>query len=158
MSIDPTQQSETKDVVFALNACIETCTDGEKGYASAAADVREPKLKDFLQQKSRQRAEFVVALQQAAQQLRAVPENEGTAKGAIHRGWVGVRKAVEGRSDRLILEECQRGEQAALRAYQAALKHAPLKTLSPQLRGLLQTQYSAIQSALDELRGQLALH
>ena len=108
MSTTTTKQAEAQNIVFVLNKCIETSMDGEKGYAAAAADVRDPSLKSLLQQKSKERADFVRDLQSAIQKLGAFAENEGTARGTAHRGWMDVRLALGGRNDRVIVEEWAR--------------------------------------------------
>src|SRR5262249_20849408 len=146
-----------REIVRALNHCIEICTDGEKGYAAAAADVRAPALKASFQEKAKQRADFVLELQAVIQQLGGYPENEGTARGTVHRGWIDLRLAVEGREDHLLLEECVRGETAAIEAFKKAIQRTPLDTLPRDLRSLVQRQYSTIQASLEEARQKLAM-
>lgn len=158
MSSDETDSRSTRAAVTVLNGCIETCTDGEKGYATAAADVRDVGLKSYFQGKSEERADFVVALQEAISALSAVPENEGSTAGALHRGFVGIRKALEGRSDALVLEECLRGEKAALAAYEKAIAHASLDVASSTLRALLVHQRDAITRSVAELQHRLGGH
>lgn len=148
------ENTNTKELVRALNRCIECCTDGEKGYGVAAADVRAPELKALLEKYEHQRAGFVLALQAAVRQLGAFPENEGSFGGALHRGWMNYRRLVEGRNDRTILEGCVEGEQAAVRAYEAA-DRAVFGTVPNDLRALVQDQYAAIQAALADLRARL---
>lgn len=150
--MNSTEPTETKEIVLALNSCIETCTDGEKGYALAAADVRTPDLKDLFMQRSKERAAFVHALQEATEKLHAFAENQGSMKGTLHRGWVGLRKVLEGQNDQLILEEVKRGEQAAFTAYQEALCHALRGTLPSGLQSMLQEQFMAIEKSLEDLR------
>lgn len=153
MSID--ENATTRAVVTVLNGCIETCTDGEKGYASAAADVRDVGLKAYFQRKAEERADFVLALQEAVGKLSAVPENEGSVAGALHRGLVGARKALEGRSDHLLLEECLRGELAAHEAYTKAIASACLDAESSTIRALLVHQHDALERSVAELRRRL---
>lgn len=150
------EPTDLKEVVFALNTCIEACTDGEKGYALAAADVRSPTLKELFLARSLERADFVTALQKAARDLDAVPENQGSPGGTLHRGWVGLRKILEGPNDQLILEEIVRGEEAARIAYQEALCHATSGKLSPTIASLLKAQNDAIAEAISDLRKQHA--
>ena len=107
----------TREIVRALNRCIETCTDGEKGYGTAAADVRDPELKALFLERARQRSEFVLALQDAVLKLGATPENEGTFRGPLHRGWMSYRRAIEGHDDHATMQGCAYGERAALRWY-----------------------------------------
>ncbi len=139
------------EIVYALNACIETCTDGERGYAAASADVRDTELKRLFHDRSRQRTEFAIALQSVITAIGAFPENQGTVKGAAHRAWIEVRRAVD-RGDRMILEECIRGEKSALEAYQRALQRAPLTDMPPDARELVKAQYVAIENSLADLQ------
>ena len=153
-----TRPTETKNILQALNACIETCTDGEKGYATAAADVRAPALKALFQEKSRERAVFVLDLQRAIEKLGGFAENQGTAKGTIHRGLLGVRLAMEGRTDDVVIEECLRGERAAADAYRRAFKTVPIDTLPHDIRKIVQTQLTTLTGNVDAVGRLLATH
>lgn len=155
MSLEPVPSEDPSEIVSVLSTCIETSTDGEKGYALAAADVRDVTLKAYFRGKGEERADFVLAAQEAVKDLGRVPENEGSTKGAVHRGLVGLRKVVEGRSDRLIVEECLRGEIAAATVYDALVRKAPLDGMPATVRALVIHQYRAVQSAIVELRQKL---
>lgn len=144
-------QPNYKTIIRALNACIETCMDGEKGYAIAAAEVRDPALKDLCMRRSEQRSEFMQALQRAVGGLGGFPENEGTARGVLHRGWMTAARVARGRSDALFLEECIRGERAAMRDYEAALRRAHVEALPGDLARLLTEQYNALRESLAAL-------
>lgn len=144
-------ESSSKELIRALNRCIETCMDGEKGYALAAADVRAPELKSLLHKYSEQRGNFVLALQAAIRKLGGYPENEGTFGGPIHRGWMSLRRIIEGRSDRVILQDCIQGEEAAIRAFEA-VDRSVIHAVPEDLRALLQEQYADIHVALARLR------
>jgi uncharacterized protein (TIGR02284 family) len=139
------------DVVFALNTCIETCTDAERGYAVASADVRDIELKRLFHDRSRQRTEFTIALQAMIASLGASPENEGTFKGAAHRAWIEVRRATGRHDDNLIIEECKRGETASLDTFKRALDRAPLSDMPQSARDLVRAQIKAIESSLEDL-------
>jgi uncharacterized protein (TIGR02284 family) len=141
----------TPDVVFALNQCIETCTDAERGYAAACADVRDIELKRLFQDRSRQRTEFAIALQALIASLGSVPENQGTIKGAAHRAWIEVRRALDGGGDPVIVDECIRGEKASLDRYQRALERAPLEEMPREARDLVKAQYAALENSLADL-------
>lgn len=149
--MNQTHESTLRDIVFALNMCIETCTDAERGYAAASADVRNIELKRLFHDRSRQRTEFAIALQAMIASLGAVPENQGTLKGAAHRAWIEVRRALDGKNDNLIIEECMRGEAASLDAYKQAIKRAPLDDLPRSVRDLVSSQQKAIESAREDL-------
>jgi uncharacterized protein (TIGR02284 family) len=151
MSTTAIHQPPYKTIIRALNGCIETCMDGEKGFAIAAAEVRDPMLKDLLMRRSKQRAENMVALQGVVAKVGSVPENEGTVRGGLHRVWMTAARIAYGRSDALFVGECIRGEKAAMRDYEAALHHADLESLPVELSSLLMEQYRTIRESLAEL-------
>ncbi len=150
-----TETTPNAPFIRALNACIETCVDGQKGYGSAAADVRDPALKALCEESAHQRGTFVVALQAAVRQLGGLPENEGTFRGPLHRSWMSLRRAVQVHDDTVVLEGCAEGEKAAIAAYEAA-DRAVLSPAPVEVRALIQAQYAAIQRAHADLRARLA--
>lgn len=142
----------TRDVVRALNTCIEVCTDGERGYAAAAADVRDPDLRELFLAKSKQRAEFVMALQAAIAKLGAYSENQGSLAGAVHRGWLNLRLTVEGRKEKVVVEEWVQGEDAALEAYAKAFAALPPDTLPEDVKELIRVQLHALGEGIEQAR------
>ena len=140
-----------RTLIRALNACIETCMDGEKGFAIAAAEVRDPRLKKMLISRSTERADFMGELQRLVVALGGFPENEGTARGALHRSWMTIGRVLAGRNDAFYLEECIRGERAAMHDYEAALRRAHVETLTPALQGLVRSQYESVRQSLEAL-------
>ncbi len=156
MSTTTAVPAKPNDIVQVLNQCIATCIDGEKGYEKASAGVHDPALKASFQERAKERMAFVIELQAAIRKLGAAPEGEGTTKGAIHRGWMDVRRAIASRGDRSIVREWARGELAALQGYHSAFRHTPIESLPHDLRNLLQEQYRAIRMGLDDARRRLA--
>jgi uncharacterized protein (TIGR02284 family) len=149
------ERQQFTTTITALNRCIEACTDGEKGYGAAAADVRDPRLKSIMRSYEQQRADFVGELQRTIDALGADHENQGTLRGAIHRGFTGARLSLEGRNDEVVLEECVRGEGGALNTYDAALELAA--GMPDHVRALLVQQRSCVAAALGDILNQLTL-
>jgi len=158
VSTTKTHTTEPIAIVAALNHCIVTCIDGEKGYATAAADVRNLALKSLFQRRAKERAAFAVALEEAIQKLTTVPESERSPTSAVHSDWRDIRpRGTEGRTDRIIVEEWARAERCAMKGYQRAIQRAPLATLPPEIRTLIHTQYAAIRAAVAEAVCQLTV-
>jgi uncharacterized protein (TIGR02284 family) len=149
------EKAQLRKTIRALNRCVEACTDGEKGYGMAAADVRSPTLKSVFRSYERQRADFVGELQRTIDGLGAWHENEGTARGTIHRSWTGARMALEGRKDEIILDECLRGETWCLHTYDVVLR-AVERGLPDHVRALIVHQREAIAAALADMKNRLA--
>jgi uncharacterized protein (TIGR02284 family) len=156
ISTSPPSSTTRDAVVSALNRCIEASLDAQKGYATAAADVRDDDLKTILQLRSDERAEFVVALQHAVRELGGWAENHGTLEGTLHRVWIETRLAVEGRSDATVLLECERGERMCLAAFDTLLGVAGYNGRLPySLRAMIAKQHGVVRASLADLEARL---
>jgi uncharacterized protein (TIGR02284 family) len=67
----------------------------------------------------------------------------------LHRGWVGLKAAITGKNETAVIDECERGEDIALAAYQNALK----KHLPADLMSIVEEQYSEIRHSHETVRG-----
>ena len=154
LTLTDLETAHARKTTAALNRCVEICTDGEKGFGAAAADVRNTTLKAIFRLYESQRADFVRSLQAEIDALGYTHENQGTVRGTLHRAWTGARLQLEGRNDEVIVDECMRGEIAALRVYDQLLLHAD--TFLDRTRVLLVRQREAIAGALEEMKTRLA--
>lgn len=140
--------TSTTEFISKLNNLIETCKDGEDGFRQAAEGVKDANLRTVFLEYSQQRDQFVSELQQAVSRLGQAPEHSGSVAAALHRGWIDVKSAVTGRDDKAILNECERGEDSAVRNYRDALA----EDLPSDLRSLVERQYQGIQQAHDRIK------
>lgn len=139
---------DNKDVISVLNDLIETSKDGEKGFSECADDVKEPRLKSFFTQRSQDCASAAAELQQLVRGLGGDPETSSSVSGALHRGWVDLKSMITGKSEEAILNECERGEDVALKAYREALQ----KDLPSNVRSVLETQLQGVQRNHDQVK------
>src|SRR5580704_4662735 len=130
-------QTITKSVEDTTNHLIEICRDGEKGFAAASNAIKNDVLKREFMQYSRERAGFAVALGSALKDIGGEPKDHSTASGAIHRGVIHLMKISPGDNEHAVLAACERGEDAAVKAYSEAIQ----AMLSGQLGSLVSTQY-----------------
>lgn len=131
-----------------LNGLIETLKDGELGFKTAAEDVKSREIKQVLKQYSVQRAEFARALQAQVERRGEKAEDSGTVAGALHRGWITLKSSVVSRDTLAVLEECEQGEDYAVKAYREALAGQHLDGT----RSLVEGQYAHIRAAHDHVR------
>lgn len=144
------------DLVSMLERCATICTDGEKRYTEAAYETRDLALRELFLEYAKQRADFVIALRSAIGELGAMSAHHGTATGAMHRGFMAFRSAVERHDPEAIFAECERGERGALARYDKVLARFPLDTLSPEIRTMLTSQRAAIKVAHDDMLRRMA--
>ena len=68
--------------------------------------------------------------------------------GAVHRAFVNIKAAVATRNDLAVLEECERGEDFALRAYAKALD----VDMPADLRIVIESQYMGVKHNHDRIK------
>jgi uncharacterized protein (TIGR02284 family) len=129
-----------------LNALIETCRDGARGFQLAADLVVDPELKAFFSETARQRERFAAELLPYAQRLGGGQDAQGTALGAVHRGWMKIKDAASSGEDGVIAEAI-RGEAAAADTYAEAV----MSVLPIGARSIVDRQYEQIRNAQREL-------
>jgi len=137
-----------KEAVSVMNDLIETCRDGEKGFASAAERAERTDLKQMFTTMSSQRAGFTHELEVQVEGLGEKPADMGHVAGAVHRGWMAVKAAVASDDDGAILDECERGEDYAKKAYDSALE----KELPGDLRSMIARQADDVRASHDRVR------
>lgn len=134
-----------------LNELIETLKDGQAGFRAAADDVQSLELKDLFLGYSEQRSGFSADLQALARTFGEFhPAESGTVAGALHRGWINLKSALSTADEQAVLNECERGEDAAVAHYEKALRDPEL---DPTAEATVRTQYAAIKAAHDRVRG-----
>lgn len=138
-----------KELIKHLNGLLEKSNDAVRGYKEAAEEVDTPALKTFLERNANTRQSFVQDLRQEVTSLGGDPEDDTSVKADMHRGWINLKTALSGNDDEAVLEECLRGEEAALKEYDDVLKDYDV----PQgLRNKMQSQRDQIQQAYTELQ------
>ncbi|HXG67333.1 MAG TPA: PA2169 family four-helix-bundle protein [Blastocatellia bacterium] len=135
-------------VISTLNDLITTCRDGQNGFQEAAENVKSADLKSFFLQVSQERAQFVGELQREVRSLGGDPDKSGSASGALHRAWMDIKGSLTGRDDEAILNECERGEDSAVNAYQDALK----ENLPANINTIVERQFRSVKSVHDRVK------
>src|SRR5437762_12516184 len=96
--------TDNDEVISTLNDLIETCRDGEKGFRTAAENVKSADLKTLFTGISQERAKCVADLQNEVRRLGGDPDQSGSMAGAIHRGRMHLKSAATV-DDRAIITE-----------------------------------------------------
>ncbi len=137
---------------WVLNHLIEMCRDEELALRYAADHVKDPSAKTLFVELASQRAQFAADLLPYAQRLGGAEPADGTTRGALHRGWMALRAALSGSSDRAMITEAEHSEDLALAAYEHALDDM----LPPTARDVVERQRAEIRLAHDRVRAFLS--
>jgi uncharacterized protein (TIGR02284 family) len=130
----------TTDIRSTLNSLIETLKDGEQGFRTSADKLEDPSLRAQFHSFASQRNSFARALQVEVSRIGGQPETTGSTAASLHRSWIDLKSSVVGNSDLAILEEAERGEDSAVKAYREALS----KDLPEDIRGVINGQFKDI--------------
>lgn len=131
---------------------VETLEDGRKGFSEAAEKLREgghAQLAEQMREFSDQRTRFSSELRTMATSAGAEIDEDGSASGALHRGWMGLKAALTGDDAHAILAAAESGEDHAVGEYEDALEN---DGLSGQLRDLVARQADEVKRAHDVVR------
>ena len=137
-----------RDASTLLNGLIEICKDGEEGFRTAATGIHDSTLRRLLESYAHQRAGFAQELQAEVARLGDEPAGSGDMAGALHRGWMKIRQAISGNDEAAILAECERGEEAAVRAYREAVD----RDIAGDAGTVVERQYLQVKDAHDHVR------
>lgn len=139
---------ENKEVISVLNDLIETSKDGEKGFQECAENIKSVQLKSLFNQRAQECAAAASDLQQLVRGLGGDPETSSSIAGALHRRWVDLKGIITGKDDEAILNECERGEDVALKEYREALQ----KPLPDSIRMVVEKQLQGVQHNHDQIK------
>ena len=149
---DTTMTNQQEKVIKTLNQLVDVCEDGNKGYKDASEHIDHDDVKTILYRLSQQRALFEAELKDEIRKLGGETEDKeeesGSLLGTLHRRWIDVKEKFSSKDYEAILNECQRGDQAAVEAYEAALK----VDLPEYIKEMVSNQFKLIKGAITQVQ------
>lgn len=148
-----TTANETRpEALASLDNLIGINLDAQQGFAESAFHLIEPGLKERFIKYAAERAAMAGELQELERQHgKPEADDSGTLTGTLHRSWINLRSALSNESDLAILDEAERGEDAAVAAYRKALEPADIP-LPRSISSVVERQFSKVQAVHDEVR------
>ena len=141
----------TQATVQILNDLIQINNDRIEGYQRASKDLKDgdTDLKSLFTRFIGQSQGYRLALCTEVSAFGKDIETGTTTSGKIHRAWLDVKAAFTGHDTHNVLEECEFGEDAILKAYRTALED---ENLPAYLRETISQQESELLDAHDEIK------
>jgi len=147
-----------ENTVEVLNDLIQINNDRIEGYTRAAkeAESEDLDLIAIFNRMADESKQYLVELTQEVVKLGGEPATGTTASGKIYRAWMDVKATFTGNDRKAILASCEFGEDAAQKAYDAALSaDAELPT---ELRQLIANQKSSLKTSHDVIKKYRDMH
>lgn len=141
----------TEQYTNVLEDLIETLEDGRKGFEQAAEKLRadgHPDLAETMASFSSQRGQFSAELRMTANTMGHQIKEEGSAAGALHRGWMTLKDALTGDDAHAVLSAAETGEDHAVSQYEDALR----SQLPGDLAGIISRQAIEVKNAHDKVK------
>ncbi|WPU96587.1 PA2169 family four-helix-bundle protein [Mucilaginibacter sabulilitoris] len=141
----------TQATTEVLNDLVQINNDRIEGYQRALKDLKdnEADLKSLFTTLIGDSHRYKLELGTEIAALGKDIETGTTTSGKIHRTWLDVKAAFTAHDTHDILEECEFGEDAILKAYKQALEE---EYLPAYLRQLITRQQDELLDAHDEIK------
>ena len=148
----------SKDLVAVLNDLIRINRDRTAGYMKAVEELKptDIDLKTMFTNMANHSAQFTSELTAEVAKLGGDPASDSTQSGKVYRVWMDIKSSVTGNDRKSILDLCEFGEDAALKAYYMALESDA--EIPADLRQLIISQRSNIQTAHDVVKRYRDMH
>lgn len=146
------------ELAGVLNDLIKINNDRIEGYQRALEETKDTDvdLRAMCKQMADQSMKYVNELTQEVARLGEDATTSTTLSGKAYRVWMDLKAAVTGHSRKTVLENCEFGEDAAQKAYDAALESDSYMTTD--IRQLIATQKSELKTSHDLVRNYRDMH
>lgn len=139
---------DNDEAISVLNDLIEVSKDGEQGFLQSSQGVDDPKLKAYFLHRSHEVKQSVYELQALVRELGGKPADSSSITGYLHRRWIDIKTAITSNDNLAVLNEVERGEDAALTAYREAAN----KALPAAVQLVVLRQFKGAQRNHDEVK------
>ncbi len=135
-----------------LNDLVKVNNDRVEGYQRAINESKDldVDMKGMFEEMIKQSEQNKQELSGRIRQLGANIEQGTTSSGKIHRAWMDIKATFTGGDKKAILASCEFGEDAAQRAYEAAL--SPEEETDQATKDLISNQQKALKDSHDLIK------
>ncbi|MGN6495383.1 MAG: PA2169 family four-helix-bundle protein [Agriterribacter sp.] len=140
--------------VEVLNDLIKINNDRVAGYEKAAnqTEIIDADLRSIFTSMAAESRTYANELSRYVSQAGETPTDNTTVSGKIYRAWMDVKATFNGNDRKSILEACEYGEDAAQKAYKAALESDSDNRLSPDVRHVITEQKTKLRKSHDQIK------
>jgi uncharacterized protein (TIGR02284 family) len=140
------------NLVGVLNDLIQINNDRINGYEKAIEEIKDKDvdLQAIFNKMANDSRKYAAELSKEVIRLGGDPDSGTTNSGKLYRVWMDVKSLFTGKDRQAILENCEFGEDAAQKAYKAAL--ASDAEIPVETRQLIMEQQSSLKTAHDLIK------
>ncbi|OMP78666.1 MULTISPECIES: PA2169 family four-helix-bundle protein [unclassified Chitinophaga] len=141
----------TLETIEILNDLVQINNDRIDGYEKALQELKQEDndLKALFSSMISESHEIRLALGTEVNALGGDMETSTTTSGKIYRAWMDIKAVFTGHDRHTVLANCERGEDAAQRAYSSALEE---EELPAYLREMVTEQQQILRRSHDKIK------
>lgn len=141
-----------ENLIGVLNDLIEINNDRVTGYEKAAKETKslDVDLQATFHKFADDSRKYAAELTQKVASLGGEPSHDTTNMGKIYRVWMDVKATFAGHDRQAVLENCEFGEDAAQKAYKAAL--ASDAEMDAETRQMITSQQASLKTGHDLIK------
>jgi uncharacterized protein (TIGR02284 family) len=145
---------ENKKIIDVLNDLVKINADRVEGYEKAVSnlDNSEVMLKSLFYQIADESQGIKEKLTDKVISLGGDPANDTTERGKIYRVWMDIKATFSGHDATSVLEACEYGEDAAQKAYKAAIEES--RDFPDEIKHMISNQRTLLKMSHDLIRNQ----
>ena len=145
-------QANLESLAEVLNDLVKINNDRIAGYERAISESKDldVDLKTIFEGMIKESQQYKTDLVAEVTKLGGEVATDTTLSGKVYRAWMDVKATFTGASRKAILENCEFGEDAWRRAYEAALSSDA--EMSADVRQLITGQYNSEKSSHDLIK------
>ncbi len=139
------------NLTLLLNDLVKINNDRYEGYRKVEQQAKgNTNLQSIFKDKSQQSLAFTVELKQHIKSLGHDYNNDTTFAGKVFRVWMDIKNTFKPNNTTSILDSCEFGEDAAIKAYDSALRSDT--EISAEIRQHILEQQTAIKKSYDLIK------
>ena len=144
--------STRENLLRELNDLVKINYDRIAGYEKAISECKEDDvdLKGLFRNMANESEQYVLQLSNLVSRLGGQPSDDTTTPGKIYRTWMDLKAVLTGSNRKALLSSCEYGEDAAQKAYNAALFSDSL--IDDESRQLITEQQASLKKSHDVIK------
>ncbi|MFD0794407.1 PA2169 family four-helix-bundle protein [Mucilaginibacter litoreus] len=141
----------TTAALETLNDLVLLHNDRIEGYERAMSDLKpeETELRYLFTNLIGESHQFKLEIATEVAVLGKDIDTGTTTSGKLHRTWIDLKTAFTGHSKKSVLEECEFGEDAILKAYETAIAE---ETTPAYIKEILRSHQPVLKAAHDKIK------
>jgi len=143
------REESHKKITHSLQELLEKNYDAEKDYKTARERAENSSLKEFFKKQAVRKNHFATEIDRQLHSLNEHPKETGSTMGTLNRTWINLKSSIGKDTDKVLLEECLRGEKNSVEEYEKELRK---NKFPASIEEVLRRHLSEMRTTLSEIK------